>query len=129
HISIHHKIPEKYHNLFKNPEDQFLLNDISNFEMVVGGALHKDMHKDDLKNIIKIMPVKNSAVLCVPGSEHIDFKGKVEIPFDIKEPEKLTELRPEKLQSENMSQNKNKGKKLPAEKLKMVAALGTSNAA
>lgn len=100
HISIHHKIPEKYHNLFKNPEDQFLLNDISNFEMVVGGALHKDMHKDDVKNIIKIMPVKNSAVLCVPGSEKIDPKKKVEIPFDIKEPEKLTELRPQKSQKD-----------------------------
>ncbi|HCU58509.1 MAG TPA: hypothetical protein DIC64_00840 [Alphaproteobacteria bacterium] len=95
HITIHHKIAKKYHNIFKKPEDHFLLNHISNFEMIIGGALHNQKHENDLANMVKLTAVKDNAILCVP-TEKFDLKSAKEISMDIPEPEALAQLRPAK---------------------------------
>ncbi len=103
HISIHHKIPEKYHAIFQNREDHFLLNHISNLEMVIGGTLHDQMHENDMQNMLKLTSSKNSAILCVPGDD-FELNHAKETALDIPEPEKLAALRPEKTDQNNDEQ-------------------------
>lgn len=95
HITIHHKLPKKYHAIFENPEDQFLINHISNFEMIIGGLLHNKKHEQDLDCLIKLSSSKDNAILCVPGKD-FDLNHAKEIAMDIPEPVQLSKLRPAK---------------------------------
>lgn len=103
HITVHHKIPKKYHGIFKNPQDQFLINHISNFELIIGGLLHHQKHEQDMTSMVKLSSTKDNAVLCVPVND-FDLKHAKEIAFDVPEPAELANLRPPKITQEPMQQ-------------------------
>ena len=93
HISIHHKIPEKYHAMLPDPTDRFTINDISNMEMVIGGILHDDLHKDDRKNMIRLYAEKDNGILRAPNGD-MNPKHARRVSLDIPEPEPIAKLRP-----------------------------------
>lgn len=95
HISIHHKIPEKYHAMFPDTADRFALNDISNMEMVIGGILHDDMHKNDRKNMIRLYAEKDNSILRVPNGD-MNLKHARTVSLDIREPKAISKLRPKR---------------------------------
>ncbi len=92
HISIHHKIPKKYHAMLGKGQE-FSLNDISNFMMIIGGSLHDQKHKDDMVDMVKLAASHDDAVLMAPGSD-MQPKNARTVRMDIPEPEAIKYLRP-----------------------------------
>jgi len=101
HVSIHHKIPEKYHAMIKAPDDKFDLNHISNMMMVIGGALHDRLHRDDMNNMVKLSASKDDGILLVPGND-MEYNNARKVSMDVPEPESISKLRPEKVETNEL---------------------------
>ena len=96
HISVHHKIPIKYHN-FTN--DMFAVNDISNLMMVIGGALHNNEHKNEIRNTLKLSAKRDDRILLGPfqkynGDRYLGVQYTQNVSMDISEPEMIKDKRP-----------------------------------
>lgn len=99
HISIHHKIPKKYHAMLGKGQE-FSLNDISNFMMIIGGELHDQKHKDDMVDMVKLMASRDNSILLVPGND-MQTKNARTIRMDMPEPDAIKNLRPAAAEEKN----------------------------
>lgn len=88
HISIHHKLPKKYHNLV--PGNEFDFNHISNFMMIIDGNLHNQRHKKDLKNKILLGANHDNSIFAAPNE---DMSRELNVAMSIKEPESIAQKR------------------------------------
>lgn len=99
HISIHHKIPKKYHAMLGKGHE-YSLNDISNFMMIIGGELHDQKHKDDMVDMIKMTEARDNSILLVPGND-MQTKNARTVRMDMPEPEAIKNLRPAAVEEKN----------------------------